>query len=237
MQPFRAPNWTDLRVGWFLSLTKTTGGSTPDDDPTGLGEVIANPGTLPATDRYWIGLRSRGITMPGEMDNRATFIGFTNRGQVSNVDRVGDSVLGSSEGGNSWRPSNSRAGWYNFLMMDASFIRAHGGGPAGELAIHFPQVPANVGGYAALLAIRLTRPEPTSRTITAWVKSDGDSANWLYSDVPTDELIRDTLEATWPASQQIGPVQMNLVPDAYYLYWPFHNSRLRFHAVAVVQAA
>src|SRR5215813_1512432 len=89
MQPFRAPNWTDLRVGWFLSLTKTTGGSTPDDDPTGLGEVIANPGTLPATDRYWIGLRSRGITMPGEMDNRATFIGFTNRGQVSNVDRVG----------------------------------------------------------------------------------------------------------------------------------------------------
>jgi hypothetical protein len=91
------------------------------------------------------------------------------------------------------------------------------------------------GGYAVLLAIRLTRPSPTSRSITAYVKR-GNAADMLYSDTPTKELIRNMMGA-WPDSSLIGPAQLAAVPNAIYCYWPFHNSRLRIHSVGVLKFA
>ena len=121
-------------------------------------------------------------------------------------------------------------------MLD-SIPRGSGGRSGAALAQHFPQSAAQVAtGYAVLLGIRLTRDHPDSRVITAYVKSTDDSADMLYSNAPTKELIRDTIIG-WPDSQVIGPSQLIHVPDAFYFYWPFTKSRLRIHSVGVLKAA
>jgi hypothetical protein len=121
-------------------------------------------------------------------------------------------------------------------MMDR-YPRASGGVNGASLAQHFPQSAGAVAaGYAVLLAIRLTRDHVTSRTITAYVKSAGESADMLYSNTPTKELIRDTMQS-WPDSLTIGPASLAHVPDAFYFYWPFRNSRLRIHSVGILKAA
>jgi hypothetical protein len=105
-----------------------------------------------------------------------------------------------------------------------------------NLQQHFPQNPAGAGGYAVLLALQLLRDNPTSRTITMRIPSKPKSADWLYSDTPTKELIEQTL-GHWPDSMQMGPVTVGQVPDAFYFHWPFYNSRLRIHSLALLQAA
>jgi len=269
VQGFKAPGWTDLRVGWFLSLTDDTG----DDVTGGLAETIVAGAVAQPSDRYWLGVKTRGNAMPGQIDRNSgdnndgivrtpppireggrtpppprqrpsyvTFIGFTNRYPTGRDARGGDSVLSSSDeqlgtsNTNFWRPNNSLKSYYSFVMMD-QLPRARGGINGAALAQHFPQSAGAVAaGYAVLLGMRLTRDTPTSRTITAYVKSADQSADMLYSNTPTKELIRDTLQS-WPASQMIGPASLANVPEAFYFYWPFRNSRLRIHSVGILKAA
>src|SRR5438477_4536332 len=71
IRPFQATDWTDLRVGFFLSLC---GSADPADDDviTGLAETIgSDPNALvPWTDRIAIGLT--------DSATGATFLGYTN---------------------------------------------------------------------------------------------------------------------------------------------------------------
>src|SRR5580765_6939876 len=85
IQPFLAPDWTDLRLGFFLSLTDKTN----DDLTTGFAETITGA-PFAAYDRYWLGV----IDVAGGQ----TFAGFTNVG-ARLPDTYGDSVLVASDSG------------------------------------------------------------------------------------------------------------------------------------------
>lgn len=224
-QPFIAPNWVDLRVGFFLSLTSA---ANDDDYTTDLTETIVNPGSMDPTGRYSVGvlLGATGLT----------FIGFTNLIQGN---LVGDSVLVKSDAGvgttnqNFWRPANSANNTLSAMIMDAGIVRDQS--PDG-LQQHFPRDPVGAGGYAVLLGLQLLRDNAQSRTVRVNIKSSGQSADMLYSNTPTLDVLRQALAAAWPPSKQMGPVTLSGVPDTFYFYWPFRQSRLRIHSYGVVKA-
>lgn len=229
IHPFLAGAWTDLRCGFFLSLTDAVN----DDLTTGLAETISDAGRgLPPQEHYAIGVgHAAGAS--------SMFIGFINR-TGTGPNYKGHSMLVSSDAGlgttntNFWRPKNGDNDRYAAAIFDGS--RQIGVGPM-NVQQHFPQdAPTVAAGYAVLLALQLLRPDPNSRTITVRIKSSGNSGDMLYSNTPTKELIHQTME-NWPPSQQMGPVTLSAVPDAFYFYWPFHKSRLRVHSLGLLRAA
>jgi hypothetical protein len=222
---FVAVGWTDLRLGFFLSLTDDVA----DDTPTGLDETIVNQ--ISYFDFYWIGALD---TLAG------AFAGFTNIGRNVPPDLFGGSTLVSSDAGTGsdtifWRPGNTmdQDNLWSAAIAEAGVKRTP---PADNLQQHFPQNPAGAGGYAVFLALQLLRDNPDSRTITMRIPSKTKSADWLYSNTPTKEMIEQTM-GHWPDSMQIGPVTVAQVPNAFYFHWPFYNSRLRVHSLALLQAA
>ena len=226
-QPFLAPDWTDLRVGFFLSLTDKTN----DDLTTGFAETIPNPGLMDFFGRYWLGVAS---TPSG-----GVFAGFTNVG-VRLPDVQGDTVLLASDAGvgagtTHWRPGNSQNNKYSAAIFDGNMKRTVS--VLDNLQQHFPQDATTVAaGYAVLLGLQLLRDNATSKRITMRIKSTTHSADMLYSNTPTKELIHSSLDP-WPASVQLGPVTLSQVPNAFYFYWPWHNSRLRVHSIGLLRAA
>src|SRR5712691_2517921 len=50
--PFTAPNWTDLRLGLYISLTQAAA----DDNTTALTETLTTTGV--SKDRYFIGFKN-----------------------------------------------------------------------------------------------------------------------------------------------------------------------------------
>jgi hypothetical protein len=227
IQPFLAPDWTDLRLGFFLSLTDKTN----DDLTTGFAETITNPPLgLDAWNRYWLG-----VLGPGGQ----TFAGFTNVGNVL-PDRTGDSVLVGSDAGigagsSFWWPHNSSNSQYTAAIFDQNVKLTAGN--VDNAQQHFPQdAPTVAAGYAVLLGLQLLRDNATSNRITMRIKSTTKSADMLFSNTPTKELIHSSLDP-WPASAQLGPVTVSTVPNSFYFYWPFHNSRLRVHSIGVLRMA
>jgi hypothetical protein len=226
LQPFIVSNWTDLRLGFFLSLTDEVS----DDLTTGLAETIVNPGHAQASDRYVLGVVD---TVTG-----GTFAGFTNLG-ARVPDAQGDSTLVSSDAGVGtgtafWRPGNSENNTWSAAILNGGFNLTP---PVDNLQQHFPQDTATVAaGYAVLLGLQLLRDKATSKTLTVRIKSTTKSADMLYSNTPTKELIHQSMES-WPASVQLGPVSVANVPNAFYFYWPFRNSRLRVHSLGLLRAA
>jgi hypothetical protein len=226
VQPFIAPNWMDLRVGFFLSLTSALA----DDTITGLAETITNTGSMQPQDRYYLGV----VRNASPLD---PFIGFTNTVE-SFPNTSGDSVLVSSDSGlgttnaNFWRPANSANNIVSAAIYNAGAFRTVA---VDGLQQHFVQDAAGAGGYAVLLGLQLLRDNAQSLTVRVNIKSSGQSADMLYSNTPTLDVLRQALEA-WPASKQLGPVTLNALPDSFYFYWPFRNSRLRIHSYGVVKA-
>ena len=236
IQPFQAPNWVDLRFGFLLSLTKAA----VDDDTTGLAETISGL-TLPPEDRYWIGIKnSNNEQLPRTEGTQ--FIGFSNTFGGSIALDAGDSILSSSDLGVGttnayfWRPRNSDSNAHTAVITDGNVPRARVGGTPGVCAQHFPQNASGAGGYAVLLQVRVTRQDPTSKRVTAQVKIDTNSADTLFTNTPTDDVLLGGLEALPATVRTMGPVTLTAVPDALFLYWPFHNSRLRFHAMGILKA-
>lgn len=225
IHPFVVPNWTDLRCGFFLSVTDDTA----DNVITGLGETIVNPGLLGHYDRYWLGLT--------DMVRGAVFIGFTNTIERQPGGR-GDSALVSSDAGIGsgaayWRPRNSINNAWGAAIYDGTLPKTY---ILDDNQQHFPQTLGGGGEYAVLLGMQLLRDNPNSNTITVRVKSTTKSADMLFSAAPTKELIQQTFQ-NWPASKQMGPVTLSNPPNAFYFYWPFHQSRLRVHSLGLLRAA
>jgi hypothetical protein len=227
-QPFIAGNWTDLRLGFFLSLTDPVN----DDLTTGLAETIPNTTAgLQNYDRYWLGVSS-------SVRGGWPFLGFTNTGQQF-PDTNGDTTLVSSDAGvgagtTLWRPGNSKNNTWAAAIVDLNTKRT---APQDNLQLHFPQDATTVAaGYAVLLAVQLLRANPTSNTISMKIKSSTKSADMLYSNAPTKELIQQTM-ANWPPSVQLGPVTVSQLPNAFFFSWPFRKSRLRVHSLGLLRAA
>lgn len=229
IQPFQAPNWMDLRIGWFLSITDKTN----DDLITGLAETIGTEPrpVLSFVDRYAIGLTDKVA--------RHTFLGFTNVGRPRTNPSIGSSKLISSDGGigtsntNFWRVKNEINDGWSAMILDRSIMRA---GSTGGIQQHFVQNAGGAGGYATLSMIRFRRDTPTSRIITMTIKQGTNSSDILYSNTPTVDILQTNLEAFPAGVQQLGPVELSAAPDAFFYQWPFANSRLRIHAVGFLKA-
>lgn len=227
-QPFVAPGWLDLRVGFFLSLTKATA----DDDQTGLAETIGDGvHLLGSTDRYWLGIGGTS----GAPGGGAVIIAYTN--VSGRMQAFGDTELLSSDEGlgttntDFWRPRNTRHAT-SVAIFEGDHSRA---ALSQNVQQHFPQIPANAGGYAVMFGMQLLRDNPSSRTIRVNIPSQPNSSDMFYSDTPTLAVLQAQLEV-WPPSQQMGPVQLGAVPTAFYWYWPFRQSRLRIHAYGILKA-
>lgn len=232
IQPFQAPNWLDLRVGFLLSVTKAT----DDDDTTGLSEEI-NPNTSVA-DRMWIGVKTRDDAMPRTVGT--VFAGWTTGGPGPH-DGFGHSKLVTSDlaigtsNAYFWRPKNTDNDLYGCAMLlngaGAPRITTDG------TQQHFVQNAGGAGGYATLLMLRLQRPdtEVRGKLLTVTMKTGTHSGDVLFTNTPTKALLNSNLEAFPSTVQQLGPMQVSAVPDALYLYWPFHDSRLRIHAMGIVK--
>lgn len=243
-QGFEASNWVDLTIGFLLSLTSSGADDWSPGPSPNLAETIGtDPGLLGVTDRYWIGVKDDSAIMPHQTGS--VFIGFTNESQENRVPTNGSSQLVSSDAAigatNSdyWRAKNGSTGSSankNWLMTDGIFVPAWG---ADNTQQHFVQNYAggHAAGYATLLMLRLTRPDGNSKLITATTKAGTHATDVLFTSTPTEALLQANLESFPGTVQQLGPVTLSAVPAALYLYWPFHNSRLRIHAAGILQLA
>jgi len=232
-QSFSAPNWIDLRVGFFLSLTDEVS----DDLGTtvaGLAETIAVTPTIVPANHVFIGLKDAGPLLPYSTA-ASVFAGFSSL--YPGQSRLSSSDIGSgTTNSNYWRPNNLSFPNRTFLVLDNQIPRATADNVA-PLYLHFPQNTTNAGGYAVLLGMQLLRANAASKVVTIKVQSSGQSADMLYSDVPTSELIHNSLEAFPTSVQTVGPFTLSALPTAFFYYWPFRSSRLRIHSQGFLRAA
>jgi hypothetical protein len=233
IRQFQATDWVDLRVGSFLSLTKAAS----DDDPTSLAETISGSTGVPWTDRVQIGLTDRA--------SGTIFAGYTNL-PGNRIISIGASSLASSDIGigtsdaKYWRPKNAASSGDNDTMkiIDGTVVRASGRDGS---QIHFVQDPATAGGYCTFFGLRFTRDDAHARAkiITMQIKKTigGHSSDILFTTTPTNAIAEAQLESFPTDVNTLGPVELSHVPDTFFFYWPFHNSRLRIHEVALVKSA
>lgn len=228
LQPFEALNWLDLRVGFLLSLTKAD----DDDDPSGIGEVMTGS-ALPPDQHCWIGIKDSSTLMPNT--SGSVFIGYNNTllTVVTGKLLTSDEEIGTTNA-NFWRPQadDFDVGGGMASIFDGKAIRA---AAADNAQPHFAQDPSGAGGYATMLAMRITRPSSASKTVTVELPQGTHNGNLLMTDTPTEESLLSNLVGFPTTVQQLGPSTLSQVPDALYLYWPFHNSRLRIHAMGIAK--
>lgn len=234
-KPFQATDWSDLRVGFFLSITDDTA----DDTITGLTEDIGatNASPIAFSDRVLLGIGG------GPSPDDFVFLGYTNAG-VGRVDpSLGKSQLVSSDasGGTTnsdyWRVDNGRNSLYGSQIIQNDITRAAGG--QGERP-HFPQnfAGGHAPGYAALHMLRFTRSGARGRERIITMQIPHDPTVTLYSSTPTKAILDSNLQAFPTTSiHTLGPVELSHVPDRMYFNWPFHNSRLRIHCDGVLKVA
>jgi hypothetical protein len=234
VQPTDAADWTDLRVGFMLSLTS----SSANDSISNLAANIVSPVQgLPPTDLYWIGLKDSSDVFPSSVGTQ--FIGFTNSAGLTGRDN-GDSLLVSSDGGigttnaNYYRPSRNGFGsHFTFQVYDGPRSRGHG---ETQSQAHFIQ--NNTSAYTTCMAFRLTRPDTRSnaRQITtqiAKLRGGLSSGDLEYTNNPSAIELQNQLSNFPTLVQQIGPSSMSEVPDTLFCYTPWSTSRLRIHAAGV----
>jgi hypothetical protein len=229
-QPFEAGNWTDLRVGFFVSVCSAT----VDDPPspiTGLAESIAAPGGgLAFSNRVGVGV--------ADTQNGGNFFGFTNVGQGT-VNTTGATNLVSSDGGigvtnsNFWRYNNGLSDNFTVAIIDLGQPILHS---ADGSQMHLPQNTIAAGGYTALWCFRVQRGVQGDSILT-FPTSAGHAGEALFTNTPDLPTLSSTL-ANFPSTvQQLGPVSVRSQPSGLYVYWPFSLSRLRIHACGIYRSA
>jgi hypothetical protein len=239
LQAFEATDWLDLRAGFFLSIEKSSGAHDTISGP-GIVEEIGTPPRpfLQWTDRVAIGLT--------DSHTGSVFFGYTNAFRGRPEISVGTSKLVSSDLGigtsNSdyWRPTNELGDQYTLQIIQSGISRAVA---ADGSQPHFVQnfAGGHAAGYATALGLRLTRQDARGRAkiITMQVKKTvgGHSSDLVFSSTPDIPTLDGVLEAFPTTVQTLGPVEVNHVPDMFFLYWPFRNTRLRIHSMGIVKAS
>lgn len=235
VQPFDAGQWLDLRVAFFLSVC---GAADPasDDVITGLGENLVHAAG-PVSDYFFIGLKDNSSLFPASVGS--VFIGYTNAfgPATGNPPLKGDSDLVTSDlaigttNADYWRPKNSNGDNYTSQIYDGIISRGSGV----NLNTHFVQnySGGHAAGYATLLMMRLTRPNPTSTVVTVSMKQGTNSTDVLFSSTPTKAILQANMESFPGIVYQFPAVTLSAVPDSLFCYWPWHNSRLRIHCAGV----
>jgi len=233
-QSFQATDWTDLRLGFFLSVC---GNADPgeDDTITGLTEEIGTPPRpfLPWSDRHSIGLT--------DSRSGSVFLGYTNvigsRPQTSGTSKLVSSDAGiGTTNTNFWRSKNEITDTASVKILDNFIIRS--AGHTGS-QMHLVQDTSGAGGYATLVALRFQRDDARGRknVISMSVKLGTNNGDILYSNDPSEENLLSNLEGFPETVQTLGPVELSQTPDTIWAYWPYHQSRLRIHAYGILKAA
>jgi hypothetical protein len=218
IQPFTAPSWTDLRVGMWLSVTK----STADDDATGLAEILS---TTTAADRLWIGLKNNGD------DNKPTAGGTSFQGLSS----VASTVAYLSASPITVRSNGVSQTIDVYRYNGATATNFLGGIPSASLfasGLYFPPFPG-WDGYAVFLGIRYFGTGQISVTGSGLMNSAAHTTS-----TPTVSSLRGLLRnlTGWQPSNT-NSTAISPDTDAIYFYWPFLNSRLRIHALVIEKFA
>ncbi len=178
-----------------------------------------------------------------------TFLGYSNLPRRARLTSLGDSILASSDIGigttnaRYWRPKHgtgvSGGDISTVHIIDSGQSRATAGDGS---QMHFVQDVATAGGYCTLFTLRLRRDNATNRgrIITMEVKkatAGGHSSDILFNTDPSLTILEAQLESFPTSVNTLGPVELTQVPDTLYFYWPFHNSRLKIHAVGILKSA
>ena len=217
-------------MGFFLSATQLN----PNDDTTsGLGETITST-RFSAAEKCWIGIKTNNYLLP---TNAGTgFIGYTNADLRPGA--RGDSGLVASDTGTGttpplyfWRPKDSLS-----FVSGAIVDGTTSAGTFNDCYLHLPEDPANAGGYATLVMLRITRPNENSHALTVSIKQGTHSSDVLFTSDPSAGTLEVNLANYPPVVQTKIVNNMVNIPDALYLYWPFLNSRLRCHALGFSKA-
>jgi hypothetical protein len=217
------PNWLDVRIGAYISATKAAN----DDDPTGLAETVTTTGA--EQDRFWLGAKESGNSMPR---SAGSFIGWSNSPAT---EANGSTVLESIDTAFRWRTKYATS-TVGLLINDGTNIVA-------DTSLQPPRViqaPASLGNhYATLVMMRLVRSTVGSTLDNFYVaKSNSGGVDYgdsgIETDTPTIQSIRDAFRsATFTEYLPGGHTFSSALPDCFYAYWPFANSRLRIHAIVV----
>jgi hypothetical protein len=221
--PFNSPSWEDLRFGAYVSLCSSSNNATI----TGLAESLPTVGQ--AADRFFIGLKDNNTTMPDDAGSH--FMGFTNALTVEGSTAsavISSDVSNGTTNTDYWRVTGAPIQWR--MYNGTTDI------PAGSAAssIHFPQIPANVGGNAGLIQLRFTRAA-ASTTVAMMALTALQNYVYLYDSSCQIATIRNAFRTM--TFTTLGNFNMGVVPDALYFYWPFWNSKLRIHALCIEKFA
>lgn len=232
LEPMTVPSFTDIRVGFLLSITDKTNNDLPNG---AFAEDIS--GASQPSNYFWIGLKDTSTYLP--LTGSAQFIGYTNAPQAFGTDhsQVVSSDLGiGTTNSNFWRPNNS-------LNSSAAFqINAFGSVHRISLdgiQCHFPQSLAGAGGYAVLLMFRVLNVGPSVWTVQV-PNMGAHSSDVIFTNTPTATLLLQYLQAPPGTFQTLGPSglqpQLFYTIPALFAYWPFALSRLRISAMGVFKA-
>jgi len=225
--PFFSPNWMDIRLGVFISLTKLS----DNNDPTGLSETLVTTGL--DSDRVWMGFKRSDLYLPRE----TAFYGLS----CSGATEAGtSSVLEGGDVSQRWRYKGiaNKA----LVISDGNSNYFDNSGTIFGPEMNAEAVPSVNAGRASLFMLRMTRATGTSSTISAFyfAKTNRSAVDYadanVFSDAPSLGLIRQNLKSgTWTSLG--ASVAFANVPDAVFCYWPFANSRLRVHSLCLEKFA
>jgi hypothetical protein len=223
--PAVVPNWLDVRIGAFVSITKTAA----DDDPTGLAETVTTTGNQ--ADRLWLGAKENNNAMPHDCN----FFGISNS---PGTEASQNTILDSIDTNFRWRAKHATV-TNGLIFSDGTTMTVE----STLNPFRTIQAPASLGGnYATLVLLRMVR-SVVGNTVDHFYVAKTNDAGTDYADAgvetatPTIDLIRANFNsATW-TEVLAGPKIFTAAPDAFYAYWPFVNSRLRIHAIVVEKFA
>jgi hypothetical protein len=227
LYPFTAPNWTELVLSFWWSLTKAA----VDDDTTSLSESLTYS-TM--RDRIWWGFKTNNSNFP--TSSGVVFAGS------STVSGASEAIVAN---GNYWETSGVNQGLLanSFDGVSSSGTASGGQRPdAPAVAASFPSPYTN--NYAVAWVIALTRPNSSSNVVTA--KQYKPSVQQTYNGIPNPSALPTVanlraltigVRASVTPVSETSPLTLSALPNAVFIYWPYSNSRLRIHAMVLEKYA
>jgi hypothetical protein len=229
--PFVCPNWTDLQVGMFVSLTQNA----LDNDLTGLTETLAGSIGHPE-GRVWIGLKDNSGTFP---ETAGTYFAG-----ISSIEGNSYVVEQTTPNGNYWYVGSASFGGMALHAYNG-VTPASTGSFGGMQMVQFPNTVSVGGGYCGYIGFRFTRSSAgaTGVLMNVCYPSGAVSPNQsgtLFTSTPTLAGIRAAMRAgLFNSTEYHAGVTLatSTSLQAFFFYWPFLNSNLKIHALAIEKFA
>lgn len=218
MRPINMGNWTELRIGMYLSGVAATG-----DNAQNVAETLALSN---ASTRYAIGLKTHNSNLPGT--SGTDFIGLTN--STNAVSNVTDSV---------WR-YGAVGGSYSNRLCGGAFV----GTSITTLAtvdsgIDIP-VPSGTTSYSTFYALRfvITDRGLSSQTVSLSFSRGAATSTSDYSEGLLNGQINNATYTSFGSALawNNGSVAYD-IPNAVFVRIPFIDNKLRITAISVMKIA